>query len=79
MSFDTLYQSRAPVTQPQALAELSVVALLRDVVTDDGVTVPAGTEGTIVGVWGGGEAYEVEFDEPVVGNATVQADALRSV
>jgi hypothetical protein len=77
MSFDTLYQSRAPVTQPQGLAELSVVALLREVVTDDGVTVPAGTEGTIVGVWADGEAYE--FDEPVVGNATVRADALRAV
>ena len=78
MSFDTLDQSRAPVAQPQALAELSVVTLLREVVTDDGVTVPAGTEGTIVGVWGDGEAYEVEFDEPVVGNATVRTDALRA-
>ena len=79
MSFDTLYQSRAPATQPQSLAELSMVALLRDVMTDDGVTVPAGTEGTIVGIWANGEAYEVEFDEPVVGNATVRVDALRAV
>ena len=78
MSYDTLYQSRAPLTQPQGFAELSVVALLSDVVTDDGVTVPAGTEATIVGVWGDGKAYEVEFDEPVVGNATVRADALRA-
>jgi hypothetical protein len=77
MSFDTLYQSRAPVTQPQHRAELNFVTLLREVLTDDGLTVPAGTEGTIVGVWGGGEAYEVEFDEPVVGNATVRADVLR--
>lgn len=79
MSFDTLYQSRAPVTQPQGLAELSVVVLLHDVVTYDGMTVPAEAEGTIVGIWGDGEAYEVEFDEPVVGNATVRADALRAV
>ncbi|MCJ2050986.1 DUF4926 domain-containing protein [Methylobacterium sp. J-070] len=79
MSFDTLYQSRAPVTPPQALAELGVVVLLRDVVTDDGVPIPAGTEGTIVGIWADGEAYEVEFDEPVAGNATVRADALRAV
>jgi hypothetical protein len=79
MSFDTLYQSRAPIAQPQGLAELSVVTLLREVVTDVGVTVPAGTEGTIVGVWADGKAYEVEFDEPVVGNATVRADALRAV
>ncbi|WP_267428450.1 DUF4926 domain-containing protein [Methylobacterium sp. GC_Met_2] len=78
MSFDTLFQSRRPVAQPHAFAELCVVALLREVVTDDGTTVPAGAEGTVVGVWGDGEAYEIEFDEPVVGNATVQADALRA-
>jgi hypothetical protein len=78
MPFDTLYQSRAPVANPQVFAELSVVAVLRDVLTDDGAIVPAGTEGTVVGVWGEGEAYEVEFDEPVVGNATVRADALRA-
>ena len=79
MSFDTLFQSRPPVTQPQApLAELSVVALLREVVTDDGLTVPAGAEGTVVGIWGDGEAYEIEFDEPVAGNATVRADDLRA-
>ncbi|MCJ2121279.1 DUF4926 domain-containing protein [Methylobacterium sp. J-077] len=78
MSFDTLYQSRDPVTPRPAFAELSVVAVLRDVQTDDGDTIPAGTEGTIVGIWAGGEAYEVEFDEPVVGNATVRAEALRA-
>ncbi|KNY20910.1 hypothetical protein [Methylobacterium sp. ARG-1] len=78
MSFDTLYQSRDPVTPRPAFAELSVIAVLRDVQADDGVTVPAGTEGTIVGIWAGGEAHEVEFDEPVVGNATVRAEALRA-
>ena len=35
-----------------------------DALTDDGVTIPAGTEGTIVGVWGLGEQYLVEVAEP---------------
>jgi hypothetical protein len=66
------------VTPRPAVAELSEVAVLRDVQTDDGYLIPAGMEGTIVGIWAGGEAYEVEFDEPVADNATVRAGALRA-
>ncbi|WP_338101717.1 hypothetical protein [Methylorubrum populi] len=39
----------------------------------DGDTVAAGTEGTVVAVWRGGEAYEVEFPEPMGALATVKA------
>jgi hypothetical protein len=45
-------------------------------VTDDGVTMEAGSEGTIVGVWRDGEAYEVEFAEPAGALATVEATDL---
>lgn len=78
MTIETLYRQRPPQTATQPFAELSVVAVLCEVRTDEGAAVPAGTEGTIVAVYAGGEAYEVEFDEPVLGIATVRADALRA-
>ncbi len=53
-----------------AFPELSEVRLLQPVVTDDGVTVPTGAEGTVLGVWLQGAGYEVEFD---AGLATVDA------
>ncbi len=56
-----------------AFPELSEVRLLRPVETDDGVTVPAGAEGTVVGVWLRGAGHEVEFDG---GLATVDAAHL---
>jgi glutamate---cysteine ligase / carboxylate-amine ligase len=76
MSIETMHTLRkAPEASP-LFAELSVVATLRDLQTDDGLTVPAGSRGTIVEVYASGAAYEVEFARPVVGNATVMADAL---
>ena len=50
--------------------------LLRPVVTDDGQEVPEGAEGTVVGVWGEGAVYEVEF---AVGLATVEVGNLDAV
>ena len=78
MPFETMFQQRTTQTAPGVFAELSVVAMLREVRTDDGAPVPAGTEGTVVAVYGDGAAYEVEFDEPVVGTAKVTPDALRA-
>lgn len=76
----TFYRSTEPQPlRPGALRELSVVALVRPATTDDGTEMPAGSEGTIVGIWAGGEAYEVEFVEPVAGLATVEAAGLRPV
>ncbi len=43
--------------------ELSVVALVRDVITDDGL-LPAGSKGTVVAVYSSGDGYEVEFFAP---------------
>lgn len=39
---------------------------------------PAGAHGTIVGIWEGGRAYEVEFSEPFECLVTVPAKGLRS-
>ena len=61
------------------LRDLDRVALITAAVTDDGVTMEAGSEGTIVGVWRDGEAYEVEFAEPTGALATVEATNLRLV
>ena len=60
-------------SEPQAFAELSRVALVAAVRTDDGIDVAAGTCGTVVGVWPGAAAYEVDFP---LGLATVEASSL---
>jgi len=39
---------------------------------------PAGAHGTVVGIWQGGRAYEVEFSEPFECLVTVPADGLRT-
>ncbi|AYO86680.1 hypothetical protein EBB05_30410, partial (plasmid) [Methylobacterium brachiatum] len=40
--------------------QLDDVRVLIDVTTMDGDTIAAGTEGTVVAVWKGGAAYEIE-------------------
>lgn len=57
----------------QGFAELSQVRLVRSTLTDDGVVVEADTQGTVVGVWPEGAAYEVDF---AAGLATVEAACL---
>ncbi|WP_375464114.1 DUF4926 domain-containing protein [uncultured Methylobacterium sp.] len=59
--------------------ELDRVALTAAVLTDGGHAIPAGTEGTVVGVWRDGAAYEVEFAHPAGALATVEAGHLRRV
>ncbi|MFY9294785.1 MAG: DUF4926 domain-containing protein [Methylorubrum rhodinum] len=72
MSVEVVHQWHAD--RPEAaLRELDDVRVLVAVTTMDGDTVPAGTEGTVVAVWDGGEAYEVEFPEPMGALATVAA------
>jgi hypothetical protein len=78
MSVETYFLMRRDEPRPAPLAELSVVEVLRDVETDEGTVVPAGSRGTIVATWGEGAAYEIEFARPVVGLATVIASALRA-
>lgn len=61
------------------LRDLDRVALMARATTDDGATMEPGTEGTIVGIWRDGEAYEVAFAQPVGALATIEASDLRLV
>ncbi|GJD94673.1 hypothetical protein OCOJLMKI_1876 [Methylobacterium iners] len=56
--------------------ELDLVTLAVDVESNEGEIVPAGSSGTVVGVWGAGEAYEVEFAQPLQALATVAANLI---
>ncbi|MCJ2019561.1 DUF4926 domain-containing protein [Methylobacterium sp. E-065] len=77
MSYETMHQFQDPAAHP-LFAELSVVEVLCAVETDDRMPVPAGSHGTVVTIYGGGKAYEVEFARPVIGNCTLSADTLRA-
>jgi len=78
MSFVTVQHLHDPGADSPSFPESSVVETLRAIETDDGATVPAGSHGTVVAVYGQGRAYEVEFARPVVGTCTVAADGLRA-
>ena len=56
-----------------AIRELDAARLLVPVTDDEGREVPAGSVGTVVGVWNQGEAYEVELVAPFAALATVAA------
>lgn len=75
MSVDTIHLMRR--TDPGApLRDLDDARVLASVVTMDGDMIPVGAAGTVVAVWGAGEAYEVEFPEPPGALATVEAAQL---
>ena len=61
------------VTKPGSFSDLDLVRLTQPATTDEGETVPAGARGTVVGIWSGGKAYEVEFEAGLV---TVEASIL---
>ena len=60
----------------EPIEELTRVALSMPVETESGV-LPAGSLGTVVGVYQSGAAYEVEFANPFQTVATVMPDAIR--
>lgn len=74
----TYYVRRRRETGTTPLPELARVVVSVDLTTLEGDKVPAGTEGTIVAVWGDGTSYDVEFAE-ALGPATVQASFVRAV
>lgn len=78
MSLDTLYTMRREGADRRSapLPELSRVVLLREVLDDGGVVVPAGSTGTVVAVWHGGEGYDVEFTMPRPVLVTVDAGSI---
>ena len=62
---------------PRTFSELDEVSLTRPVrIQDIGRELPAGARGTIVGVWQGGRAYEVEFAKPFPCLVTVPSESL---
>lgn len=78
MSIEVSYTLRR--AEPGALLrELDDVRVTIDVTTDDGDTIAASTEGTVVAVWNGGEAYDVEFSEPMGALAMVRAADLARI
>ena len=78
MSVETYYLMRR--TEPRsALRELDRVALTAGLVTDEEIAIEAGTQGTVVGIWRDGAAYEVEFADPPGTLATVEADGLELI
>lgn len=60
-----------------SLPELTRATLTAPAKASTGAIFAAGSVGTIVGVWKGGAAYEVEFPEPVGSLATVAAADLK--
>ncbi|MCJ2022904.1 DUF4926 domain-containing protein [Methylobacterium sp. J-067] len=63
----------------EPVRELDRVRVLRPVAGDDDLVVPEGATGTVVAIYADGEAFEVEFTDPVDTLATVDAAALRLV
>ncbi len=61
------------------LDELDRIKLAHDVESEDGEIVPAGAVGTIVTVYGKGEAFMVEFSAPFHALADVDSSAIASV
>lgn len=61
------------------IRELDRVRLLSAVTGDDAQCVPAGSTGAVVGIYAGGEAFEVEFTRPVDTLATVDGRAVTLV
>ncbi|WP_091718483.1 hypothetical protein [Methylobacterium phyllostachyos] len=59
--------------------ELDRVRTLTDTVGEDGEPVPAGSTGTIVAVWNGGAAFDVEFTRPVEALAAIAPNQLALV
>lgn len=78
MSLEFAYRFREDAA-PSILHDLDVVAVLAQVPGDDGETIEAGTEGTIVSVVASGAAYVVEFDAPAGALATLPGDVLRLI
>lgn len=63
----------------EPIAELSVVALDRDIDLSPIGCLPKGTQGTLVSVYDGGAAYEVEFDEPFHALLTLKPSDIKAV
>lgn len=61
------------------IRELDRVRVLEPVTGDGDEPIPAGSTGTVVGIYAQGAAFEVEFTEPVDALATIEARSLLMV
>ena len=71
------FKHSADTETHEPIEELTRVALFKPVETEDGL-LPAGSMGTVVGVYRRGAAYEVEFTKPFHTVATVMPDAIKN-
>lgn len=78
MTIDPVFYLQASAADAP-IPEFSVVALGAALALGDARILPAGSEGTVVGLWGDGEGYVVEFDTPFHTIATVEGGSLREV
>lgn len=62
-----------------AFRELDRVRTLVEVRGEDGESVPAGSTGTVVAIWGEGASFEVEFTRPVEALAAIEPGSLTLV
>ncbi len=77
MSVDVAY--RIQNRPPSPIRDLDDVVLMSAVTSDDGISLAAGTEGTVVSVIGADDLYVVEFAEPEGTLATVNGQILSVV
>ena len=66
-------ERRMPPSTTKPIPEL-VVVVLRNPVEHDGSILPAGSTGTVVHAYPGGQLYEVEFAKPFPCVVTVNRD-----
>lgn len=78
MSFEFAYRFKQDAPRSR-FQDLDDVVLMAAAVSDDGNTIPAGTEGTIVSVHGDGTSYVVEFADPEGALVTVLPQQIRGV
>lgn len=76
MSLEITYRFHEELPR-SGFRDLDVVVLTAPVVSDDGSSIPAGTEGTIVSIDDSGDMYVVEFAEPDGTFATVEPHEIR--
>jgi hypothetical protein len=78
MTLEFAYRFRQDAPRSD-LQDLDRVALMSAATSDDGDVLPPGSEGTIVSVYRGGEAYVIEFPTPVGALATLRPEDIKLV
>lgn len=72
-------QAASGGSEGMVFRELDRVRTLVEVLGEDGESVPAGSTGTVVAIWGEGASFEVEFTRPVETLAAIAPNSLTLV